>query len=209
MMADFLDSRGRRVPTLSAYVAKMDRSLVRADFAEAIDKAGMVIVRTNAADLPALDELRRKDELAASTGAEASGQRFAKLEAGDFAAVPSRGNVFKLNPHKLDFEEIEQRLADTQRRMPSVIEARASFEIKAELRAADQANRTAAWTARAEAVTAQLPVGSVHYAGRRLNPSTKPITSHGHLLGLLGCYHAVRTTARQQAYALFSTHRYS
>jgi hypothetical protein len=140
--------------------AALRSTMTGTEFAEAIDKAGITITRTTAADLPALEELRRRDEIAASTGLEASGQRFAKLEIGDFAAV-TRGNVFRLNPHKLDFEEIEQRLADTQRRMPSVLQARASFEIKAELRSADQANRTAVWTARREAVTAQRELRTV------------------------------------------------
>jgi hypothetical protein len=36
--------------------------------------------------------------------------------------------VFRLNPAALDFEEAEQRLADVQPRMPSVIEARALKE---------------------------------------------------------------------------------
>ena len=41
------------------------------------------------------------------------------------AAVTRRGDVFRLNPHKLDLAEIEQRLADVQPSMPSVVEARA------------------------------------------------------------------------------------
>jgi hypothetical protein len=138
------------------------------DFAAAIDKAGLTITRTTAADLTALAALRRNDELAAATGLEASALRFAKnLEIGDFAAVTRRGNVYRLNPHKLDLKEIEQRLADTQRRMPSVIEARAGYETArknqaalSEQRGADNAARR---VARDEAITAQRGIRS---AGR-------------------------------------------
>ena len=43
-----------------------------------------------------------------------------------------QGDVFRLNPYKLDFLEIEQRLGDVQPRMASVAEARAAGEIKRE-----------------------------------------------------------------------------
>jgi hypothetical protein len=68
----------------------------------------------------------------------ASGRHFAKLEAGDLAAVTRAGDVFRLNPYKLDFTEIEQRLTDVQRRMPSVTETRARFDTARE-------NKTAFW----------------------------------------------------------------
>jgi hypothetical protein len=129
------------------------------EFAEAIDKKGLTITRVTTADLRALDALRRNDELAAATGLESTGRNFAKLEVGDFAAVTRAGDVFRLNPHKLDFAEIEQRLADTQRRMPSVVEARAGYEVARNRRAAQseqrQADNAARRVSRAEAVTAQ------------------------------------------------------
>jgi hypothetical protein len=98
------------------------------EFAEALDQAGLTITRATDADVKALDALRRDDELAASSGAETTGRRFAALEIGEFAAVTKSGDVFRLNPHKLDLAEIEQRLADVQRNMPSVTEARAFNE---------------------------------------------------------------------------------
>ena len=51
------------------------------------------------------------------------------MQAGDFAAVTRAGDVFRLNPTALDFEEAEQRLADVQSRMPSVVEARHVNEV--------------------------------------------------------------------------------
>jgi hypothetical protein len=118
------------------------------DFAAAIDKAGLTITRATAADLIALDALRRNDELAAATGLEATGRHFAKLEAGEFAAVTRAGDVFRLNPYKLDFTEIEQRLADTQRRMPSVVEARAGYDVARKDKAALSEQRHADHAAR-------------------------------------------------------------
>jgi hypothetical protein len=103
----------------------------------------------------ALEALREGDRLAAAGGIEVSGQRFAKLEIGDLAAVTKSGEVFRLNPAKLDFVEIEQRLADVQRRMPSVTEARAFNQITreqtAELWAERRAENIARRIARAEA----------------------------------------------------------
>ena len=59
-------------------------------------------------------------------------RHFDTVQAGDFAAVTRSGDVFRLNPTALDFEEAEQRLADVQPRMPSVVEARAVNEIRRE-----------------------------------------------------------------------------
>jgi Relaxase/Mobilisation nuclease domain len=129
------------------------------EFAEAVDKAGLRIARANVADLPALDALRRDDELAAASGLEATGRHFAKLEIGDFAAVTNAGDVFRLNPYKLDFAEIENRLADIQPRMPSVTEARAINEIIREQTAAQwadiRAGNAEARVANSEAIAAE------------------------------------------------------
>jgi hypothetical protein len=118
------------------------------EFADALDKAGLTVTRATASDVQALDALRRDDELAATAGIEASGWRFANLEIGDFAAVTKSGEVFRLNPAKLDFAEIEQRLADVQPRMASVTEARAFNQINREQTAELWAERRAENTAR-------------------------------------------------------------
>jgi hypothetical protein len=129
------------------------------EFAEAIDNARMTITRATAADLPALDALRRDDQLAAASGLEATGRHFAKLDIGDFAAVTKSGDVFRLNPHKLDFAEIENRLADVQPRMPTVTEARAINEIIREQTAAQwadiRAGNAEARVANSEAIAAE------------------------------------------------------
>ena len=141
---------------ISGSVAERDGQTVTLHGAEALaaalDKAGIAVVRVTAADLPALDGLRRDEEFsrqAADTNREARKSRhFDKLEIGELAAVDKRGNVFKLNPYKLDLEDIEARLIDAAKssssapapasssKLPSVIEARGAFEIKAEQTAA-------------------------------------------------------------------------
>ena len=100
------------------------------EFAAALDRAGLTITRATEADQRALDALRRDEDmarLAAEVNREAREPHFfAKLEPGDFAAVTRGGDVFRLNPTALDFEEAEQRLADVQPRLPTVVEARAA-----------------------------------------------------------------------------------
>ena len=103
------------------------------EFAAALDKAGLTITRATEADQLALDALRQDAALGAAVArAERrthTARHFDTVQAGDFAAVTRGGDVFRLNPTALDFEEAEQRLADTQPRMPSVVEARAVNEI--------------------------------------------------------------------------------
>jgi hypothetical protein len=139
----------------TAIAGALKATMTGYEFAGALDKAGLTITRATAADVQALEALREGDRLAAAGGIEVSGQRFAKLEIGDLAAVTKSGEVFRLNPAKLDFVEIEQRLADVQRRMPSVTEARAFNQITreqtAELWAERRAENIARRIARAEA----------------------------------------------------------
>ena len=59
-------------------------------------------------------------------------RRFDKLAEGEYAAVTRAGDVIRLNPTALDFEEAEQRLADVEPRLPSIVEARAQTEIARE-----------------------------------------------------------------------------
>jgi Relaxase/Mobilisation nuclease domain len=144
------------------------------EFAAAIDRAGFTITRATEADKLALDALRQNENmarLAAETNREAREPHFfAKLEPGDFAVVTRAGDVFRLNPTALDFGEVEQRLADVQPRMPSVVEARAVNEINreqtAELWAQRRADNTAAREARADAIEAQHEMRDTVQAGR-------------------------------------------
>ena len=137
-------------------------------FAAALDKAGIAVVRVTAADIQALDGLRRDEEfarLASDVGHEARKSRhFDKLEVGELAAVDKRGNVYRLNPHRLDLEDIEARLIDatksssmptpTSSTLPGIIEARAGFAIKREQTAQLWQDRRAE-NARASALRSQ------------------------------------------------------
>jgi hypothetical protein len=105
------------------------------DFAAALDEKGLTIARVTAADVLALDALREADRAAGTYDEQASGRRFAEIKTGELAAVTRQGDVFRVSPQKLDFDEIEQRLADVQTRLPSVVEARALNEIEGERKA--------------------------------------------------------------------------
>jgi hypothetical protein len=173
------------------------------DFGAAIDKAGLTIARATPADLLALDALRRDDERAAATGLEASGRHLARLEVGEFAAVNRAGDVFRLNPYKLDFAEIEQRLADTQRRMPSVVEARAGHEVARKEKAALWEQRTsdnaarriardeakdAQRTLRGVGKTAYRETGKVERSAEKTAGRTAGIVGRGVLGALAGFF---------------------
>lgn len=141
----------------TAIAAALIDTMTGVEFAEALDKAGLTIARASAADIPALDALRDDAALAAVVArtADANLDRdaryYAKLVEGDYAAVTRNGDVFRLNPTALDFEDVEQRLADTQPRLPSVVEARALNEQIREQTAELWAERRADNAARAEA----------------------------------------------------------
>lgn len=139
-----------RAPTaIETRIAEaLSNTMTGIEFADALDKAGLTIARADAADVLALDALRQESQLAATAArtegianSDKNGRNFAQLAEGDFAAVTPRGDVFRLNPTALDFEEAEQRLADTQSRLPSVVEARAVHEINREKAAAEWAQR--------------------------------------------------------------------
>jgi MobA/VirD2-like, nuclease domain len=112
------------------------------EFAEALDKAGLTITRATETDVRALDALREQqaDKVTAWENNERivtpDLHHFAALAVGDYAAVTRSGDVFRLNPKAVDLEEAEQRLADVQMRLPSVVEARTQNEINREKDAA-------------------------------------------------------------------------
>ncbi|MGE0280196.1 MAG: MobQ family relaxase [Rhizobiaceae bacterium] len=112
----------------AAIADALTSTMTGTDFAAELDEQGLTIARVTATDERALAALRLADIEAGTTGELASGRRFAEVLPGDLAAVTRQGDVFRLSPQKLDFEEIEQRLADVQTRLPSVIEARALNE---------------------------------------------------------------------------------
>jgi hypothetical protein len=106
------------------------------EFAAALDKAGLTITRTTETDQIAIAALRQDAALEAviarAEGTTNTARHFDAVQAGDFAAVTRAGDVFRLNPAALDFEEITQRLSDVEPRLPSVVEARAINEITRE-----------------------------------------------------------------------------
>ena len=106
-------------------------------FAAALDEAGVTIARATDRDVAALDALREDaalDATVAFANGEMSGRNaFPQLMPGDLAAVTASGDVFRLSPEKLDFEDIEQRLAAVDLKgLPSIVEARAQSEIDRE-----------------------------------------------------------------------------
>jgi hypothetical protein len=131
----------------TAIADALTATMTGTDFAAALDKAGLTIARANETDVQALDALRQDAALAGivaqTEGEPVTARHFATILAGDFAAVTRSGDVWWINPHTVDREDIEQRLADTQTRMPSVVEARAQNEINREVTAELWAERRA------------------------------------------------------------------
>jgi hypothetical protein len=100
-------------------------------FAAELEDAGIALVRVTETDMKALDALRQ-DEVLAQLAAETDrvaykGYRFDACVPGDLAAVTRRGDVYRINPHKLDGVA---RYLDAA--LPGVVEARSQFEIDRE-----------------------------------------------------------------------------
>jgi hypothetical protein len=148
------------------------------EFAAALDKAGLTVARTTAADVKALDALRQ-DAQSAAVAARANDEEnttrtlFARLEVGDLAAVNRQGDVFRLSPLRLDYAEIEQRLGDVQPRLPSVVEARAASETIRE-------QTTELWAQRrADNAAARLEGWQAKQADRDIRSTAKAAESEG------------------------------
>jgi hypothetical protein len=121
-------------------------------FAARLDAAGIAIVRVTATDIRALDALRQ-GEAAARLAAAANGEtrkeyHFAELVEGELAAVTRGGDVHHINADKL-------RGVDLAAGLPSVIEARAAFEIDREQRDSLYAGARADHVAAQEAFAAR------------------------------------------------------
>ena len=90
-----------------------------AAFAGRLDQAGIAIVRVTAADEKALDTLRadqQMERLAAETNVETRrAHYFDDVKAGEIAAIDRFGNVHRLNPYKLNLENIERTLLEEHR----------------------------------------------------------------------------------------------
>jgi hypothetical protein len=137
----------------------------------ALDQAGIAIVRTSAADVIALDALRRDEELArlsADIQREARrAQHFAVLEIGAIAAVDRAGNVHRLNPHRINLDRLESGLLEIEAvtekkgRLPSVTEARARFEIARETKASLRQDTAAELSLQRAEAAARVPAAKV------------------------------------------------
>jgi hypothetical protein len=171
---------------ISGSVAERDGQTVTLQgaeaFAAALDKAGIAIVRVTPEDVQALDGLRREEELArlaSDVNREARKSRhFDRLDVDDIAAVDKRGNVYRLNPAKLDLAGIEaglieagQAISSTSSTLPGVTEARAGFEIRA-------ATTAALWQERRENNQARAAMYSeARDTQREIRQTTAPVTS--------------------------------
>jgi hypothetical protein len=97
-------------------------------FVARLEHAGIAIVRVTAEDVKALDALRSEEQEARAATKDVQARRagsFAKVKEGGIAAVTRAGNVFRLNPHRIDLAGLESAISST---VPSVTEARARFE---------------------------------------------------------------------------------
>ena len=107
------------------------------ELAEKLEKAGLTIARTTAADEVALEALRQDAKLESYVAYEnvdpVRSTRLDNVVPGDIAAVTRHGNVIRLSPDKLDLGDLELRLAEVEPRgLPSIVEARAQSEIDRE-----------------------------------------------------------------------------
>jgi hypothetical protein len=116
-----------------------ESSTIRGDraFAARLDQAGIAIARASAADVTALDKLRDEEaeaRAAAKNVQARKAQSFAKVKEGDIVAVTRQGNVFRLNPHRIDLAGLESAISSTVAQskrlssgLPGVIATRMRF----------------------------------------------------------------------------------
>ena len=138
------------------------------ELAEKLEKAGLTIARTTAADEVALEALRQDAKLESYVAYEnvdpVRRTRLDNVVPGDIAAVTRHGNVIRLSPDKLDLGDLELRLAEVEPRgLPSIVEARAQSEIDRE----ETAERWA--EIRAENLEARLEANAAYEGERAFN----------------------------------------
>jgi hypothetical protein len=104
----------------------------RQRFAEALGKADIAITRATAADVTALNTLRRDQELAQIVAQGAgiaphAGPRLAPVREGELAAVTARGDVYRISLQHLE-PALARQLQEGS--LPSITQTRAGFEIE-------------------------------------------------------------------------------
>ena len=90
-------------------------------FADELRKEGIGLAVVTAADVKAIDELRRDEHFAAAADPTYQPKFFPQLEEGQLAAVDKFGGIHQLNPHHM---------AELVNEGPSVLELRTGFEIE-------------------------------------------------------------------------------
>jgi 23S rRNA pseudoU1915 N3-methylase RlmH len=100
-------------------------------FSAELAKEGIGLARVTAADVKALDALRKDEAITAAIDPTHKERFIPQLEQGELAAVDKFGSVHKLNPHHMAAIEI---LAAGDPQLPSVTELRAGFESDKALR---------------------------------------------------------------------------
>jgi hypothetical protein len=84
-------------------------------FAEGLDQAGITLCRVTAFDQTILDRLRQDEDRARKEAGPARKPLvFAHVKEGELAAVTRRGDVYRLNPQKIDHAGLEARLVDAR-----------------------------------------------------------------------------------------------
>jgi hypothetical protein len=170
-------------------------------FAARLDQTGIAIVRVTEADVRTVDALRSEEELARAETKDVQARHnrsFAKVEAGDLAAVNRYGDVFRLNPHRLDLAGLESAISSTvppskrtSSGLPSVTETRARFESEGqqktalwdERRVASAERRTSREQSFARQQTMRGAASATLKTGETVNRST---TRAGKGAGILG-----------------------
>jgi Relaxase/Mobilisation nuclease domain len=147
------------------------------ELAAKLEEAGVTVARATDRDVAAFEALREEAALDATVAFAEDGAAkrgiYPNFMPGDFAAVTAGGAVFRLNPDKLDLEDLEKRLAEVEPKgLPSITEARAQSEIDRE--------ETAKFRADARAQNAEARAASNDaFDGERAFRSHAAAAEHG------------------------------
>jgi Relaxase/Mobilisation nuclease domain len=114
---------------IKVFTAHKGNANDKAFVAELADK-GLTLARATAPDLIALDAIGK----AMAAHDHRHGMRYAPpaVGLGEMVAVNRWGGVHRLDPGRIPLQEIEQRLARAKLKPPSIVEARAFYEIPRE-----------------------------------------------------------------------------
>ena len=97
------------------------QGLTGRDFRDALGEAGIILAKVTERDAQNFAAMRKDNELKAVMGPDHILSRVPTVEQGEIVAVTRRGNVYRMNPQRLDPGKLEQGFG---RSMPSVSDAR-------------------------------------------------------------------------------------